>query len=438
MRLHGADTVRNVACRVQGSSAGMIDLFKRLGPGFVTGASDDDPAGIGTYVQAGAQFGYAQLWTALFTFPVMATVQEMCGRIGRVTGKGLSVVIREFYPPWFLYAVVTLQVVANTINIGADLSAMAQSVQLLVHAPYLAMLLAVTSITTALIVLVPYRTYVTYLKFLGFTLLAYVVTAFFVHADWRVVAISTIVPHVELTKDFLLTLIAVFGVTISTYEFFWQASEEVEELIDEGKIPREGTHPKRSDPKAVRAVRNDTVFGMFFSNLITFFVIVVAAATLHAHGRTNVQTASDAARMLLPLAGPLAFGLFAAGIVSSGLLSIPVMAGSSAYAVGGALNWPRSLARPFWQQWRFYGVIVASCAIGIAVNLTHIPPFTLLFYSGVLSGVISPPMLFAVTQISSSRRIMGKYVNNRFSATMGWLLCGFMAVCVVALLVLSR
>jgi NRAMP (natural resistance-associated macrophage protein)-like metal ion transporter len=412
--------------------------LKRLGPGFVTGASDDDPAGIGTYVQAGAQFGYAQLWTALFTFPIMATVQEMCGRIGHVTGKGLAAAIGEFYPPWFLYLIVALQVIANTVNIGADLSAMAQSLQLLIHGSYLLMLIGVTTLTSTMIVLVPYRRYAAYLKLLGLTLLAYVVAAFFVRANWHAIAFATFIPHIDFTKDFMLTLIAVFGVTISSYEFFWQASEEVEELMEDGTIPREGVRPERADPKAVRYVRDDTAFGMFFSNLITFFVIVVAAATLHVHGHTDVQSATDAARVLRPLAGPLAFTLFAAGIVSAGLLSIPVMAGSSAYAIGDTLRWPRSLARPFWQEWRFYGVIVASCAIGIAINFTHVPPFRLLFYSGILSGIISPPMLFAVTQIGNSRRIMGTYVNNRFSATMGWLLCGFMTVCIVALLFLSR
>jgi NRAMP (natural resistance-associated macrophage protein)-like metal ion transporter len=414
------------------------NLLQWLGPGFVTGASDDDPAGIGTYVQAGAQFGYAQLWIALFTFPVMATVQEMCGRIGRVTGEGLSAVMHRLYPPWFIFAIVFLQVATNTLNVGADLSAMAQSIQLLVPVSYIAILGGVTLVTAALIVLVPYSRYVTYLKFLGFTLLAYVVTAFFVHADWRVVGIATVVPHIELTKEFILTLIAVFGVTISTYEFFWQANEEVEELVEEGSIPREGVRPKRVDSGEVHNVAGDTTIGMFFSNVITYFIIIVAAATLHFSGHTNIQSADDAARMLRPLAGPAAFLLFTLGIVSAGLLAIPVMAGSSAYAIGGALGWPRSLARPFWQEWRFYGVIVASCVVGIGVNLAHIPPFTLLFYSGVLNGLISPPMLFVVTQIANDRRIMGTFANNRYSATMGWLLCAFMAVTVVTFFVLSR
>jgi NRAMP (natural resistance-associated macrophage protein)-like metal ion transporter len=413
------------------------DFLKRFGPGFVTGASDDDPAGIGTYLQAGAAFGYGQLWTALFTFPVMATVQEMCGRVGRVTGKGLAAVMRDTFPAWFVYTVVGVQVITNAVNIGADLSAMAQSVGLLHPWPYPFVLLAVTLLTTALIVLVPYRTYTGYLKFLGLVLLTYIATAFFVHVDWKAVAYATFVPHIQTDKAFILTLIAVFGVTISPYEFFWQANEEVEELVDERKIPREGVRP-HSAPDEVRAVRGDTAFGMFFSNLVTFFIIVVAAATLHAHGRTNVQSVADAARTLRPLAGSFASLLFGVGIIGSGLLSIPVMAGSSAYAVGGALGWPRSLAKPFWEEWRFYGVIVGSCLIGIVVNFAHVPPFTLLFYAGILNGIISPLMLYAITRIAGNRSIMGRYVNNRFSASMGWALCAFMSLAIVALVVLSR
>ncbi len=413
-------------------------LLKRLGPGFVTGASDDDPAGIGTYIQTGAQFGYGQLWTALFTVPVMAAIQEMCGRIGRVTGKGLAAVIRETHPPAVLYGIIAAQVITNTVNIGADLSAMAQASQLLIPLPFGVLLGALTAITTALIVLVPYRLYAAYLKFLGLVLLTYVFTAFLVHADWRMVAIAAILPHVELSKGFVLTLVAVLGVTISPYEFFWQSNEEVEEMVADHEIPREGARRPKVTRDEIRLMRGDTAFGMFFSNLITFFIIIVAAATLHAHGHTSVQTANDAARILRPLAGGFASSLFAIGIVGSGLLAIPVMAGSSAYAVGGALGWSRTLSKPFWQEWRFYGVIVASCVLGIAVNLAHVPPFTLLYYAGILNGIISPPLLFIVTRIGSDRAIMGEYRNGPFSAAMGWLMCGTMSVALVALVVLSR
>ncbi|MDQ2866025.1 MAG: divalent metal cation transporter [Candidatus Eremiobacteraeota bacterium] len=413
------------------------DLFKRLGPGFVTGASDDDPAGIGTYVQTGAQFGYAQLWIALFSFPVMAAVQEMCGRIGMVTGQGLASVIRRNYAPPVLLFIVGIQVVTNTINIGADLSAMAESTELLWHVPYYALLLAATFLISALIVLVPYRYYAAYLKFVALALLTYVVSAFTVHVDWKQVALATVVPHFEWSKGFVLTLIAVFGVTISPYEFFWQASEEVEELVYDKKIPAAGKGRPNTSKADVRILRNDTIFGMFFSNAITFFIIITAAATLHAHGHTDVQSATQAAQALRPLAGPLTFILFTAGIVSSGLLAIPVMAGSSAYAVAGAFDWPRSLGTPFWREWRFYGIIVASCFVGLLVNATHVPPFKLLYYSAVLNGIVSPPLLFIVTQIAGNGKIMREQANSRFSNFAGYSLCAFMSLALAGFVILS-
>jgi NRAMP (natural resistance-associated macrophage protein)-like metal ion transporter len=413
-------------------------LLKHLGPGFVTGASDDDPAGIGTYIQTGAQFGYLQLWIALFSFPFMTVIQEMCGRIGLVTGQGLAAVIRNNYARPVLLFVITIQVVTNTINIGADLSAMAESAQLLWHIPYYLLLALTTLITTALIVLVPYRNYAVYLKFLGLALLTYVISAFTVHVDWRQVLTATFVPHLEWNKDFILTLIAVFGVTISPYEFFWQSSEEVEELVDEHKLKREEASRPQTSRADVRFLRYDTVFGMFFSNAITFFIIITAAATLNAHGHTDVQSAAQAAQVLKPLAGNFTFFLFSVGIVSSGLLAIPVMAGSSAYAVGGAFNWSRTLSKPFWQEWRFYGIIVASCVIGLLVNALHIPPFKLLYYAAVLNGVISPVLLFVVTQIAGNPKIMKQFTNSRFSSVMGWSLCAFMTLALVAFMVLSR
>ncbi len=402
------------------------NLLAHLGPGFVTGASDDDPAGIGTYIQTGAQFGYQQLWIALFSLPFMAAIQEMSGRIGLVTGQGLAAVIRNNYARPVLFFVIFIQVATNTINIGADLSAMAESARLLWPIPYAGLLALTTVLTTALIVLVPYRSYATYLKFLGLALLTYVVSAFTVHVDWGRAFAATFEPHFEWNRDFILTLIAVFGVTISPYEFFWQADEEVEELV---------SRHVQTTRAALRFLRQDTVFGMFFSNAITFFVIVTAAATLNTHGFTNVQSAAQAAQVLKPLAGPFTFLLFALGIVSSGLLAIPVMAGSSAYAVGGAFNWSRTLSKPFWEEPRFYAVIVASCAIGLLVNLLHIPPFKLLYYSAVLNGVISPVLLFIVTQIASNPAIMRGSTNPRFISAMGWTLCGFMTLAVVALFI---
>ncbi|MDP9024108.1 MAG: Nramp family divalent metal transporter [Candidatus Eremiobacteraeota bacterium] len=415
-----------------------MDIFKRLGPGFVTGASDDDPAGIGTYVQAGAQFGYTQLWIAFFSTPVMAAVQEMCGRIGLVTGQGLGAVIRNNYARPILFFIIGLQVLTNTINIGADLSAMTESAQLLWHVSYYPLLIALAILISALIVLIPYKTYAAYLKFLGLALLTYVVAAFTVHVDWAHVLRATFVPHVEWNKDFILTLIAVFGVTISPYEFFWQANEEVEELVEEHKIDREAERRPKTPSGDVATMRNDTIFGMIFSNVITFFIIITAAATLNAHGHTDVQSATQAAQALRPLAGPFTFVLFATGIISAGMLAIPVMAGSSAYAVAGAFDWPRSLGKPFWQERRFYGIIVASCLVGLLVNATHISPFKLLYFSAILNGVISPPLLFIITQISGNRKIMGAKSNSRFSNFAGYSLCAFMSLALIAFLFLSR
>ena len=412
-------------------------VFKRLGPGFVTGTSDDDPAGIGTYVQSGAQFGYGQLWTALFTFPIMAVVQEMCGRIGLVTGRGLAPLIRRHYAAPVLFFIVAIQVATNTVNIGADLSAMAQSAQLLIPISYW-WLLAVTSVAmVAMITFLPYARYTAVLKFLGLSLLAYVAASFAVHVNWMDALKSTVIPHVQWDSAFLLTLIAVLGVTISPYEFFWQANQEVEELVEERKVPAPETVRPRITDADVTYMRNDTWFGMFFSNLITFFVIVTAGATLHVMGHTQVQSAQEAAEVLRPLAGPLSSVLFALGIVSSGLLAIPVMAASSAYAICGALKWRRSLTEPFHRAKRFYGIIALSCFAGLLVNAFHISPFRLLYYSGVLNGIISPFLLFIVTNIAGNPEIMGKYVNSWWNNAVGYSMAAAMAVAIAAFFVLG-
>jgi NRAMP (natural resistance-associated macrophage protein)-like metal ion transporter len=439
--------VRRFAAPVAGPSCFMNDrvpppsptllrrLLARLGPGFITGASDDDPSAIGTYAQAGAQFGLTQLWTAFFTVPFMAAIQEMCGRVGLVTGQGLATVIRHHYARPVLYAIVFLQVVTNTINIGADLSAMANSGQLLWHIPYYAWLVIVTGITVPLIVLLPYRTYAVYLKYLGLTLLAYVVTAFMITINWREVLHATFIPTIRFNRAFLLTLVAVFGTTISPYEFFWQESEEVEELVDEHEIEKEDETPPDATPEEIRFLRWDTVFGMFFSNAISYFIILVAALTLGRHGVNNINTAADAAEALRPLAGPFTFVLFTAGIISAGLLAIPVMAASSAYAIAGTFNWSQSLSKSFRQEPAFYNVIIGSCLIGLLVNALPIPPFKLLFYAAILNGIISPPLLFMVVHISSSRRIMGTNVNPPLLSLLGWTLFAFMSIALIVLVV---
>ena len=411
----------DAASRPQPTQPFVLRLFRVLGPGFITGTSDDDPSAIGTYAQAGAQFGTLQLWSALFSFPFMAAIQEMCGRIGAVTGRGLGSVIRLHYVKPVLYVIVFIQVLTNTINIGADLSAMAQSAQLLWHVPYYVLLLAITALTLGLVVLVPYHVYAFYLRFLGLALLTYIVTAFTVKVDWLQVARATFAPSLRFDKAYWLNIVAVFGTTISSYEFFWQTSEEVEEGVV-------------ATPAAMRFLRWDTIFGMFFLNLIMFFIILTAAFTLGKHGVGNIDTAAQAAEMLRPLAGPATSVLFTVGIVSAGLLALPVLAGSSAYAICDTFGWPCSLEKNFHQEPAFYRTIILSALLGLAVNLLPIPPFKLLYYTAILSGIIAPPLLFIVVQVAGSRKIMGAYANSVGMNAMGWLLFAFMTLALVALL----
>lgn len=407
-------------------------LFKRLGPGFITGTSDDDPSAIATYAQAGAQFGLGQIWSALFTWPMMSAIQEMCGRIGMVTGLGLAAVIRRHHSRRLLYVIVAAQVLVNTINIGADLSGMAESGRLLLHLPYWAWLAITTLVTVPLIVFVPYHKYVVYLRIVGITLLAYVAVAATIKIDWLSVLRATIVPHVSLGKDFMLGLVAILGATISPYEFFWQANEEIEELVEKHALRKEGHRPPE---QAIHLgwLRWDTWFGMFICNAIMYFIMLTAAFTLFPHGIHNVNTAAQAAEALRPLAGSATFLLFALGIISSGLISIPVMAGASAYAVGGAFNWQRSLEKSPREEPKFYLVIAGSALAGLLVNLFPVPPFKMLFYTAILNGIISPLMIYMVLQIGRDASIMGKHTNSVYGNIMGWILLVAMSLSLLAL-----
>ncbi len=400
-------------------------LFKRLGPGFITGVSDDDPSAIATYAQTGAQFGLAQLWTAPFVWPLLSAIQEMCGRIGRVTGLGLAGVMRRHYARPVVYTLVGAQVLVNTVTIGADLSGMAQSGQLLWHIPYPAWLAITTCITIPLIVFVPYGIYIAYLRVIGLTLLSYIAAAATLKIDWHELLRATFIPTLRFDKDFLLALVAVLGTTISPFEFFWESSEEVEELVQEHAISHEGEHPSE-DQLHLAFVRWDTVFGMFVANLVMYFIILASALTLGAHGITTVDTAAQAAQALRPLAGNATFALFTLGIMSAGLLSIPVMAASSAYAVTGALDLPGSLAERPTKEPAFYWIIVGTSLAGLLVNLLPIPPFRLLFYSAVLSGIISPVMVFIVINLAGSSRVMGRHANSPISNALGWILFALM------------
>ena len=409
-------------------------FFKKLGPGFITGAADDDPSGIATYSQTGVQFGYGQLWTALFSFPFMTAVQEMCGRIGLVTGKGLSGVIKQHYSKHLLRGAVLLLVIANTINIGADLGAMASATSLLLGLPFSVWLLLITVMTLGLEVFVSYPKYARFLKYLALSLFAYVIVALLVKQDWHQVAISTFIPHVEWNKAYILNIMAILGTTISPYLFFWQADEEVEEEIEQHKLKALGVGKPKINQSDLRNMRIDTVVGMFFSNLVMFFIILTAASTLRLEGITVVSTAAEAAEALRPIAGDFTFFLFALGILGTGLLAVPILAGSAAYAVSEAMGWKAGLYQKLKNAHGFYGVITLATLIGLIVNFLNIPPFTMLYYTAVFNGIVAPPLLIFILLISNNKNIMGTHTNGWISNLLGVVITALMTTGAIALL----
>lgn len=410
-------------------------IFKTLGPGFITGASDDDPSGIATYSQTGALFGFGQLWTALFSFPLMTAVQEMCGRIGLVTGKGLAGVIRKHYSRYILYSVVFLLIIANTINIGADLGAMASSAQLVFHLPFPVLLLSMTALTLFLEIFVSYKVYAKFLKYLTFSLFAYIITAFIVKQNWTTIFSATIFPSVSFNREYLLNIIAILGTTISPYLFFWQAGEEVEEEVKSGKLRHMGAGIPRVTNRDITEMRLDTSIGMFFSNLVMWFIIVTTASTIYAHNKINIETADQAALALKPFAGDFAFLLFAAGVVGTGLLAVPVLAGSASYAVSESFGWREGLYRKFTQAHGFYGVITIATVIGLAVNFTPIKPFVLLYYTAALNGIIAPPLLFIILLIANNKKIMGNRTNSKVINFLGISTVVIMSITAIGLLI---
>ncbi len=415
-------------------------FLRILGPGVVTGAADDDPSGVATYSQAGAQFGLATPWMMLFTYPLMTAVQEACMRIGAVTGKGLTAVIRDHYSRWLLYPVVMLVVVANTINIGANLGAMAASTELLFPSlpfPLLAVSFAVLMIL--LEVFVAYKTYVKLLKWLAFALFSYFVTAFMVGVPWTQALQATLVPHFEWSREYIYIFVAILGTTISPYLFFWQTSEVVEDEIAAHRLAQRGGVPRLSR-RYLRDLRIDNAFGMLFSNVTAWFIIIVGAVVLHQAGINNINSAADAAKALEPLvqgfpnAGLWAKVIFSIGIIGIGLLSVPVLAGSSSYAISETFNWREGLFRKFKAARAFYLVIIVSTLAGLLMNFAGIDPIKALVFTAVFNGLAAVPLIFLVALVSSRRDIMGEYRSGFWSRTGLWLAWLTMAAAAVVLI----
>jgi NRAMP (natural resistance-associated macrophage protein)-like metal ion transporter len=409
-------------------------FFSDLGPGLITGAADDDPSGISTYSVAGAAFGYLPLWTAVLSFPLMSAVQLMCARLGLVTGLGLAGVIRRRYSRWVLWGACALLVIANVINIAADLGGMAQATRLVTGAPVAIMVPIFGLVLVALLMWSSYRTIARVFKWLTLVLLAYVLTAFVAGVDWRLALLATIMPRMEWTRAFFSVLVAILGTTISPYLFFWQAAQEVEE---ERAMGRNLAHRRGATAQELDACRTDVVTGMFASNAIMYFIILTTAATLHAHGKTNIATAQEAAEALRPLAGPAAYWLFTLGIIGTGMLAVPVLAGSCAYAIAEASAWRGSLNRRPGQAKRFYIVLGVSVVLGISLNYFGLDAIKLLFTAAVINGVLAPPLILIVILLTSDRAVMGTAVNSRTMAVLGWLAFAVMAVAALGLFIAS-
>ncbi len=401
------------------------EYFHTLGPGLITGAADDDPSGIATYSQAGARYGFGFLWLALFTFPFMAIVQEMCARIGIVSGKGLAANIKQHYAPSVLYFVCGLLFVANTLNIAADLGAMAASTRLIlpqVHSIVLVLFFALFSML--LQIFTTYARYAKFLKWLTLSLFAYVLTALMVGLDWGEVLHYTVVPHFIWSSDALLLLCAILGTTISPYLFFWQTAQEVEEkrLNATHTVPQESDEVLRA---GIRSMRTDVWSGMFFSNLIMFFIIAACAATLYANGITSIETADQAALAIRPFGGTLTYFLFAIGIIGTGLLALPVLAGSSAYALAESFGWKRGLYHTLAQADAFYGVIIVSMVVAVVANIAGLDPIKGLLYAAVANGLVAPVVLFFIVRLSSR---MHRFKNHWFITLCGWCVTILMAL----------
>jgi NRAMP (natural resistance-associated macrophage protein)-like metal ion transporter len=394
-------------------------LLDVLGPGLVTGAADDDPSGIGTYSQVGAQFGYGMAWTMLFGFPLLASIQAICARIGATTGRGIAHNLRRHYPPALLRGMVMLLLIANVINLGADLGAMGAALGLLVPGPVLAFTVAFGVISILAEVLISYTRYARILKWTTLSLFSYVAVVFVAGVDWDAALRGIVIPSFTFDREHTMALVAVFGTTISPYLFFWQAGQEVEEQHRRHTKPL-CIAPRSAGPELKR-IRTDTLVGMGFSHLTALFIIIATAATLNAHGVTDVTSAAQAADALRPIAGNLAFALFAIGIIGTGMLAVPVLAGSAAYAVSETFGWTEGLDRKPREAKAFYAVIALATLGGVALNFTGIDPMRALYWAAVVNGLLAPPLMVVTMMIASNPRIMGRLTIPRGLAFGGWL-----------------
>jgi NRAMP (natural resistance-associated macrophage protein)-like metal ion transporter len=407
-------------------------FWKKLGPGLITGAADDDPSGIATYSQVGAAFGYSMLWTTFLTFPLMVGIQIVSARIGRVTGNGLAANIRQRYPSWLLYSFICLLLIANTINIAANIGAMGASLKLLIGGP--AHLYAVVFALTSLIlqIFIPFSRYAPILKLLTLSLFAYVATVFVVKIPWGEVLYNTIMPSISLKADYAVAVVAVFGTTISPYLFFWQASQEVEE-----QRAADGEEPLKQAPEQAEAhlnrIKIDTYVGMGFSNLIAFFIMLTAAVTFNLQGIKDIETTAQAAEALRPIAGEFAFLLFSAGIIGTGLLSVPVLAGSAAYAVAESFNWRIGLGRKLLEARGFYMILTVATLLGVALTFTPIDPIDALFWSAVINGVIAVPIMAVMMLMAARPDVMGPFIVTARLRILGWLATIVMALAVLVM-----
>ena len=407
-------------------------LFRLLGPGLITGASDDDPSGIATYSQAGAQFGYGLGWTLLFSYPLMTAIQMISARIGRTTGHGIAGVLRRHYPRWLLHATVLVLLVANVINLGADLGAMADAVTLLLPGPHALYILGFTLLCIGLQVFLRYARYVAVLKWLTLALLTYFVALATVHVDWGGMLAGLLLLRLEASGDYLTGIVAILGTTISPYLFFWQAAEEVEDL---------NTYPRRQDlldaprqaPGALHRIELDTLVGMALSNLVALAILATTAATLHQGGVTRIDTSAQAAEALRPIAGEFAFAIFALGIVGTGLLAVPVLAGSGAYALGEALSWPTGFSRHWREAKAFYATVALATLVGMALNFSGVNPIRALYWSAVLNGVAAVPVMAVIMLAASRTDIMGRFAIRGWLRRLGWAATAVMGAAVLGM-----